>query len=146
MLVYIGYKLIMANSLSLCSILNANKLTGPNFIDWFRNIKIVLKQEKKAYILDDPIPREPNEERGAYRVHMKYLNLETCVMLASIAPNLQKQHEVMNAQDIILNLRELFTKKNHIERFDIFKELFHSKMSEGSLVRPHVLKIIRFIT
>ena len=71
MLVYIGYKLIMANTLSLRSILDVNKLTRPNFIYWFRNIKIVLKQEKKAYVLDDPISKEPNEkayneEREAY--------------------------------------------------------------------------------
>ena len=52
----------------------------------------------------------------------------------------------MNAQDIILNLRELFTKKNRTKRFDISKEFFRSKMFEGSLVRPHVLKMIGFIT
>ena len=95
MLVYIGYKSIMENSLSLYSILDANKLTRPNFIDWFRNIKIVLKNKKKAYVLDDPIPEEHNEEafneeREAYRVHMEDLDLATCVMLASMAPNLQK--------------------------------------------------------
>ena len=102
MLVYIGYKSIMANNLSIRSILDANKLIGPNFINWFRNIKIVLKQEKKAYVLDDPIPDEPsveatNEEKKAYRVHMDDLELATCVMLASMAPDLQKQHEAMNA-------------------------------------------------
>ena len=67
-------------------------------------------------------------------------------MLASMAHDLQKQHEAMNAQDIILNLRELFAKENCIEWFDISKELFRSKMFEGSLVRPHVLKMIGFIT
>ena len=102
MLVYIGYKSIMANSLSFRSILDANKLIGPNFIDWFQNIKIFLKQEKKAYVLDDSILREPNEEASnedmeAYRVHMEDLDLATCVMLASMAPNIQKQHEAMNA-------------------------------------------------
>ena len=85
----------MENSLSLRSILDANKLIWPNFIDWFRNIKIVLKQEKKAYVLDDPILEEPNEEssnkeREAYRVHMEDLDLATCVMLANMAPDLQK--------------------------------------------------------
>ena len=77
---------------------------------------------------------------------MEDLDLATCVMLASMAPNIQKQHEAMNAQDIILNLGELFVKANYNDRFDIFKELFRSKISKGSLVRPHVLKIIGFIT
>ena len=53
----------------------------------------------------------------------------------------------MNAQDIILNLRELlFAKESRIERFDISKELFQSKMSEGSPIRPHLLKMIGYIT
>ena len=38
----------------------------------------------------------------------------------------------MNAQDISLNLRELFANENLIERFDISKELFRSKKFEGS--------------
>ena len=77
---------------------------------------------------------------------MENLDLATCVMLTSMAPDLQKQHEAMNAQDIILNLRELFSKENRIERFNIFKELFRSKMFEDSLVRPHMLTKIGFIT
>ena len=52
----------------------------------------------------------------------------------------------MNVQDIILNLRELFLKENRVEMFDISKEFFRSKMSEGSPMRPHVLKMIGFIT
>ena len=77
---------------------------------------------------------------------MDDLDLATCVMLASMAPDLQKQHEAMNAQDIILNLGELFAIENRNKRFNISKELFYSKMFEGSPVRPHMLKIIRFIT
>ena len=52
----------------------------------------------------------------------------------------------MNAHDIILKLRELFAKENYIERFDISKELFYSKMLEGSPLKPHVLKMIGFIS
>ncbi|KAF2285359.1 hypothetical protein GH714_000795 [Hevea brasiliensis] len=31
------------NNHSLCSILDANKLIGPNFLDWYKNLTIVLK-------------------------------------------------------------------------------------------------------
>ena len=44
----------MASSLSLRSILDANKLTGPNYVDWLRNLKIVLSKEKLSDILDTP--------------------------------------------------------------------------------------------
>ena len=44
----------MASSLSFHSILDTNKLTGTNYVDWLRNLKIVLSQEKLSYILDTP--------------------------------------------------------------------------------------------
>ena len=46
----------MKGNVNLCSILDTNKLTGPNFKDWYQNVKIVLRFEKIAYVLDSPIP------------------------------------------------------------------------------------------
>ncbi|XP_017970462.1 PREDICTED: uncharacterized protein LOC108660707 [Theobroma cacao] len=137
----------MVNSLSLRSILDVNKLTSPNFIDRFRNIKILLKQEKKAYVLNGPVLEKPsddatNEENEAYTVYVDDLDQATCVMLASIALDLKKQHEAIKALDIILNLREMFDKESHTERFDISRELFRCKMSEGSPRKPYVVKMI----
>ncbi|KAK8564636.1 hypothetical protein V6N12_058219 [Hibiscus sabdariffa] len=36
------------NSISLRSLLEKEKLNGINFLDWFRNLRIVLKQEKNS--------------------------------------------------------------------------------------------------
>ena len=49
-------------NLSLRTILEKDRLNHNNFMDWFRNLRIVLKQEKISYVLDDPIPDEPDEE------------------------------------------------------------------------------------
>ena len=48
------------HNLSLRSILDKDRLNYNNFMDWYRNLRIVLKQEKKYYILEDPIPDEPD--------------------------------------------------------------------------------------
>ena len=40
---------------NLCSILEKEKLSGTNFIDWYRNLRIILKQEKKEYVLEVPL-------------------------------------------------------------------------------------------
>ncbi|XP_017974494.1 PREDICTED: uncharacterized protein LOC108661573 [Theobroma cacao] len=140
----------MANNLSLRSILDANKLTGPNFLDWFRNLKIILKQEKKSYVLDTPIPPVPAtdanaEDKEAYQRHKDDNDRATCVMLASMTPELQKQHKHMDVQSMILHLRDLFDKEGCTKRYEISKELFQCKMVEGSSVRPHVLKMIGLI-
>ncbi|XP_021277863.1 uncharacterized protein LOC110411853 [Herrania umbratica] len=119
----------MANNLLLTSILDANKLIGPNFLDWFQNLKIILKQEKKSYVLDTPIPPVPIvdasvEDKEAYEHHKDDDNQAECVMLANMTPELQKQHEHMDVQSMILHLRELFDKEGRIEKYEISKELF----------------------
>jgi hypothetical protein len=38
------------------------KLTGPNFLDWYRNLRIILKQEKKKYVLEKPLPEKPETD------------------------------------------------------------------------------------
>ncbi|PKI58226.1 hypothetical protein CRG98_021397 [Punica granatum] len=37
----------------LSVILNDNRLTGPNFSDWLRNLNIVLNMEALGYILEN---------------------------------------------------------------------------------------------
>jgi hypothetical protein len=40
------------STFSLQSILEKEKLNGTNFIDWYPNLRIVLMQEKKEYVLE----------------------------------------------------------------------------------------------
>ena len=63
----------MASSLSLRGILDANRLTRPNYIDWLRNMRIILIQEKVSYILDTPAPDSfgedaSEEDRTTYKM------------------------------------------------------------------------------
>jgi hypothetical protein len=41
---------------NLQSLLDKEKLDGANFIDWYRNIRILLRQEKIEYVLTEPYP------------------------------------------------------------------------------------------
>ena len=83
------------SNLSLRSILEKDKLNGTNFFDWYRNLRIVLKQERKEYILNQPVPDEPvaNSPRAQKDTHSKHLNDSidvTCLMLGCMDSNLQK--------------------------------------------------------
>ena len=42
----------MLTTVNLRSLLDSNKLIGANFMDWLRNLKIVLKVERITYVLD----------------------------------------------------------------------------------------------
>ena len=39
--------------------LDKNKLIGTNFLYWVKNLRIVLKEEKLAYVLDVPLLESP---------------------------------------------------------------------------------------
>ena len=80
-------------SLNLRSILDTNKLTGPNFLDWLRNLRIVLKAEKLAYVLDEVLPTPPGDDATpdqllAYQKHKDDSDLASCIMLAAMVPEL----------------------------------------------------------
>ena len=47
------------STFTLRSFLEKEKLNGTNFLDWSRNLRIVLKHERKMYVLDNEIPKEP---------------------------------------------------------------------------------------
>ena len=130
--------------------LESNKLTEPNFLDWLRNLRIVLRSKKILFILDEAIPEvppmdAPNEVYMAYNRYKDADEMATCLMLAWMSPELQKQHEHLNAQEILVHLQELFGAQSRYERYQTSHELFQCKMTKGSLVGPHVLNMINLI-
>nr|KAJ0192103.1 hypothetical protein LSAT_V11C800449100 [Lactuca sativa] len=82
---------VTTSSLTIRSILEKEKLSGPNFLNWFRQLRIVLKLEKLDYVLDEPIPEElpanaPKESKDAL---VKHVNDSTKAM--------QEGFETLNA-------------------------------------------------
>ncbi|KAK8547993.1 hypothetical protein V6N12_060920 [Hibiscus sabdariffa] len=69
----------------------------------------------------------------------------SCIMLATMSPELQKQHEDMNVYDMIQNLKEICEGQARQERYETSKALFQCKMSEGSPVGAHVIKMMGYI-
>ena len=83
------------NNLSLRSVLEKDKLTGTNFLDWYRNLRIVLKHERKLYVLEQLIPKPPTAnapraEKDAYKKHQDDALNVGCLMLATMNSELQK--------------------------------------------------------
>ncbi|KAL8155059.1 hypothetical protein AgCh_000444 [Apium graveolens] len=140
----------MSSALSLRSILDAHKLTGPNYADWLRNLRIVLRIEKLEYVIDSPKRTEPasdanNDEHVVYRKWIDDANVAQCIMLAFMNIELQKQHEHMDAHTILMHLQELYDVAGRTARYEISKKLFGCRMSEGSSVNDDVLKMINLI-
>src|SRR3954465_7362829 len=54
-----------ASPFYLRSILDKDKLNETNYLDWVRNLRIVLRSDKKETVLDTPIPDEPADNASA---------------------------------------------------------------------------------
>jgi hypothetical protein len=138
------------STLSLRSVLEKDKLSGMNFLDWYRNLRIVLKQEKNLYILEQEIPEAPPDDAilAVRKKHQKILDDSTdvtCLMLCTMNSELQKQHEGMEAYDMIIHLKQLFQEQARHERYEVSKALFKCSLPEGNPVGPHVLRMIGYI-
>ena len=116
----------MASSLSLRGILDTNKLIRSNYVDWLRNLKIILTQEKVSYILDIPAPDSLEkdafeEDRITYKMWKDDSVTVKCIMFVSMSNELQRQHEDMDVFSILLNLMVLYEKQNWTARYEISK-------------------------
>ncbi|KAK9018223.1 hypothetical protein V6N11_001202 [Hibiscus sabdariffa] len=68
-----------------------------------------------------------------------------CLMLTTMTPELQKQHKDMVAYEMIQNLKEIYEGQALQEMYETSKALFQYKMSEGSPVGAHVIKMMGYI-
>ncbi|GJX42159.1 hypothetical protein Tco_0257149 [Tanacetum coccineum] len=74
------------NNNSIRSILEKEKLNGSNFIDWYRNLRIILRNEQKLHHLEEALPKAPPATstaavRNAYTRRVAEQQEVACLML-----------------------------------------------------------------
>ena len=138
----------MASFCPLVSILNQNKLIGSNYVDWKRNLDIVLTAKEHKYVLSQHCPNFPSldappEEKQRYDRWQKSNEMAKCYILASISNVLQHQmQDVELASDIMLSPKEMFGEQDHSTWQETMRQIYNTKMAEGTSVGEHCLKMI----
>ena len=89
-----------SSNFGLISVLQRQVLTGgANYLDWMRNLRITLRYDNREYVLDDPIAPideySTKEDIAANHKHVEDSNKVSCIMIASMYPELQKTFENM---------------------------------------------------
>ncbi|KAH0658743.1 hypothetical protein KY285_027288 [Solanum tuberosum] len=84
----------------LITILGQKKPVGSNYVDWRRNLDIVLIAEEYKFVLHEECPLKPNEQssdkaRLAYQKWCKADEMARCYILASMSNVLQHQHQAI---------------------------------------------------
>ncbi|XP_076903156.1 uncharacterized protein LOC143558142 [Bidens hawaiensis] len=125
------------SSFTLKTILEKEKLNGTNLLEWHCNLRLVLKMAKKLHVLDGPVPLEPeNNTLAARKVLEKHNDDSTevaCIMLATMSSELAKGLEYLGSYDMLEQLKGMFQKQAHQERFDNMKQLISLKWNRDPL-------------
>ncbi|XP_019244524.1 PREDICTED: uncharacterized protein LOC109224397 [Nicotiana attenuata] len=107
----------MSSFNSLTSILHQNKLEGPDYVDWKRNLDIVLTAEGYKFVISEECPEKPEN-----------------------ATDDQHQHQsIGSAYDMLERLKEMFGEQNRAAKQTAMKALLNTKMAEGSSVLGAVI-------
>ncbi|GJR16508.1 hypothetical protein Tco_0799160 [Tanacetum coccineum] len=111
-----------ANNLVFGGFFKKQKLTGPNFIHWYRQLRIVLSIEDKLNYLEQPLP-------------------PALVALEEIQRNLENLH----ANDMLKELKTLFAQQAEHELLQTTRDFHSCKHEEGKSVSSYVLKMKGYI-
>ncbi|GJW29296.1 hypothetical protein Tco_0046171 [Tanacetum coccineum] len=100
------------SNFSLLLFLGKERLTGPNYMDWMRNLRFTLRYENKEYVLDVQISTinddSIQEDIEAYQKYYDDANKVSCIMASSMSPELQKTFENTWAYKMNQQFKEMF--------------------------------------
>ncbi|GJZ78989.1 zinc finger, CCHC-type containing protein [Tanacetum coccineum] len=129
-------------------------LTGPNFIDWYRQLRIVLSIEDKLNYLEQPLPPAPVAPAGqhvapeilaAHTAWVKGSKKIAGLMLMTMEPEIQQNLKNLHANDMLNELKTLFAQQAEQELLQTTRDFHSCKQEEGQSVSSYVLKMKGYI-
>ncbi|GJS31614.1 zinc finger, CCHC-type containing protein [Tanacetum coccineum] len=143
-----------ANNSFFRSFFEKQKLTGPNFIDWYQQLRIVQSIEDKLNYLEQPLPSAPVAPEGqqvapeiiaAYTAWIKGSKEIIGLMLITMEPEIQQNLENLHANDMLKELKTLFAQQAEQELLHTTRDFHSCKQEEGQSVSSYILKMKGYI-
>ncbi|GJS93236.1 zinc finger, CCHC-type containing protein [Tanacetum coccineum] len=158
LLVYMLVRPSMTTSVKKNSVLRSffkkQKLTIPNFIDWYRQLRIILSAEDKENYLEHPIPdalvtalgqQVHPQALAAHATWVKGLKEIDALMLMTMELDIQQNLTHLGAYDMLQELKTMFAKQAEQELLQTVREFHACKQEEGQSVSSYVLKMKSYI-
>ncbi|GKD79782.1 hypothetical protein Tco_1342403 [Tanacetum coccineum] len=130
------------------------KLTRPNFIDWYRQLKIVLSIEDKLNYIEQSLPPPPvvpacqqiaPEILAAHTAWVKGSKEIVGLMLMTMEPEIQRNLENLNAYEMLQELKTMFAQQAEQELLQTMRDFHSCKQEEWQSVSSYVLKMKGYI-
>nr|GFB80509.1 zinc finger, CCHC-type [Tanacetum cinerariifolium] len=131
---------------SIQEFLQETKITGPNFSDWYRKLRLVLSTEDKKNYLEHPIPAAPIAPPGqqvppqalaAHAAWVKGQKEVAVLMLLTMDLEIQRNLAHLGAYDMLQELKDMYSKQAKQELLQIVREFHTSKQEEGKGKMSH---------
>nr|GFC73753.1 zinc finger, CCHC-type [Tanacetum cinerariifolium] len=148
------YTLVRPSVMSERSFFEKQKLTGPNFIDWYRQLRIVLLIDDKLHYLEQPIPPVPEAPEGqqvapeifaAHTAWVKGSKEIAGLMLMNMEPEIQQNLEPLHANEMLKELKTLFAQQTEQELLQTTRDFHSCRQKEWQSVSSYVLKMKGYI-
>src|SRR6266496_6288637 len=121
------------------------KHDGRNYMDWVRNLRIILIAAQKNYVLEAPlgVPPAPAtlDIMNAWQSRVNDYSIVQCAMLYGLESGLQRRFERHGAYEIFQELKLIFQANARVERYEVSNKFYSCKMEENSSVSEHILKM-----
>ncbi|GJS76490.1 hypothetical protein Tco_0726371 [Tanacetum coccineum] len=145
-----AYPVQNINHSAFRSMFEREKLSENNFNDWFLQLKLVLRVEKKMFVIEQPIPPAPAADSVAnvlaeWNAVYDAYNEVACLMLGSMTLELHRQFENSSPYEMFQELKSMFEKQAGVERFDLIQTFHACKQEEGKPVGQYVLKMKGYV-
>ncbi|GJY67436.1 zinc finger, CCHC-type containing protein [Tanacetum coccineum] len=145
---------LVRNNSVFRSFFEKQKLTGPNFIDWYRQFRIVLSVEDKENYLEHLIPTTPvaaPEQQvlpQALAVHAAWVKGSkeiAALMLMIMDLDIQQNLTHLGAYDMLQELKTMFAQQAEQELLQTVREFHACKLEQGQSVSSYFLKMKSYI-
>ncbi|GJX31281.1 hypothetical protein Tco_0241136 [Tanacetum coccineum] len=130
------------------------RLTGPNFIDWYCNLRNVLSVEDKLPFLEQLIPTMlvphagqvlPPDVLATHSTWIKASKKISSLMLMTMDPDIQKNLEQLGAYDMLKELKTLYAQQAEQELLQTVREFHAYKQEKGQSVSSYILKMKSYV-
>ena len=127
----------MSTNVNVQTVMDDKILTGPNFLDWLKNLTIVLREEKIAYVIIEPISGSltadaPESVQRAYKKCLVDSARAGLIIHTSMSLEFHKRYKTEDAYSIVRHLTEHYNKQPALEWFKVARLLFGSKIEVGT--------------
>ena len=111
-----------------------------------RTLPIGIGAERLLYTIQRPIGPKPKPdellELELWKTHIDDYDTTQSIMLASMTQHFRRQNRDLDPYNILARLQDLHRSNKRMQRYELVKKLFRSRMTEGMSVESYVAQVI----